>query len=155
MIIWSKKNGYSYEDEFTGKRYSIFEANTYKGEASTDAVAIWDDTEEQFVNFLYGADFLYKDLVYFDEAVAHHVKEYEADKLDCEKVRYRFSKAGVRLFTEKASDDFFKAMDEFDDLGPYNINITVGGHKIVVPLGAMEWDGLETWLTECAEEYGE
>lgn len=151
MIIWSKKNGYAYEDEFTHKRYSIFEAITYKGESSTDAVAIWDDEEEQFVNYLYGADFLYKNLAYFDEAVSCCIKEYE----EKEKARYRFTKAGVRLFVEKASDDFFKAMEEGEDLEPYNIDITVGNHRIVVPLGAMEWDGLETWLKECAEEYGE
>ena len=151
MIIWTKKNGYAYEDEFTKKRFSLLEVNAYKGEGSTDTVAIWDDCEERFVNYLYGANFLYKDLAYLDEAVSHYVKEYEA----MEKVRYRFTKAGVRLFTEKASDDFFEAMDNGDDLEPYNIEISVGSHHITVPLGAMEWDGLETWLRECAEEYGE
>lgn len=154
MIIWNKRNGYSYEDEHSGKRYSIFEVNSYKGETSMDAVAIWDDTEEHFVNYVFGADFLYKDLYYFDEAVAYQINEYEANKLDSEKVRYRFSKPGVRMFLEKASDDFFEAMeDDNGDLVNYDIQITVGGHKIIVPLMAETWDCLSEWMTECVEEY--
>ena len=155
MIIWTKKNGYAYEDEATRKRYSLFEVNTYKGECSPDTIAIWDDCEEQFVNYLYGADFLYKDLSYFDEAVAFYVKEYEANKLVNKKVRYRFIKSGVQMFINRASDDFFEAMENGDDIAPYNIEISVGNHHVTVPLGAMEWDGLETWLMDCVEEYGE
>lgn len=155
MIIWDKKNGYTYEDETNGKRYNLFEAKCYQGEATSDIVIIWDEEKNQFDNYVYGADSLFEHIEELDNTVKYYVGEATkaTPKTD---VSYRFTKAGVKAFLNDASTEFFAEMEKpFDDqyLEQYDIVVSCGKRKISVPLGAEEWNALEDWLTECVEEY--
>ena len=155
MIIWDKKNGYIYEDEANGKRYSLFEAKCYQGEASSDIVIIWDEEKNRFTNYVYGADSLFEHIEELDNTIRYYVGEATKETPKTE-VTYRFTKAGVKAFLDDASTEFFAEMEkDYDDqnLEQYYINVSCGKRKITVPLGAEEWNALDSWLTECVEEY--
>ena len=155
MIIWDKKNGYTYENETNGKRYTLFEAKCYEGEASSDIVIIWDEEKNQFTNYVYGANDLFKHIDELDNTIKYYVGE--ATKATPKTaVSYRFTKAGVKAFLDDASTEFFEEMEKpFEDqhLEQFDIVVSCGKRKISVPLGAEEWNALEDWLTECVEEY--
>ncbi len=153
MIIWDKKNGYTYEDETNGKRYNLFEAKCYQGEASSDIVIIWDEEKNQFVDYVYGADRLSEDIEELDNTISYYVGEATKATPKAE-VNYRFTKAGTRAFLADASAEFFEDMDNGGEhLDQFDIIVSCGKRSIRVPLGAEEWNALEDWLTECAEEY--
>lgn len=153
MIIWDKKNGYTYEDETNGKRYSLFEAKCYQGEASSDIVIIWDEEKNQFTNYVYGADSLFEHIEELDNTIKYYIGESTkaTPKAD---VSYRFTKAGVKAFLADASSEFFEDMDNGGEhLDQFDIVVSCGKRSVRVPLGAEEWNALEDWLTECVEEY--
>jgi hypothetical protein len=153
MIIWDKKNGYTYEDETNGKRYGLFEAKCYQGEASSDIVIIWDEEKNQFANYVYGADSLFGHIEELDNTIKYYVGEATKATPKAE-VTYRFTKAGVKAFLADASTEFFEDMDNGGEhLDQFDIVVSCGKRSIRVPLGAEEWNALEDWLTECVEEY--
>lgn len=153
MIIWDKKNGYTYEDETNGKRYSLFEAKCYQGEATSDIVIIWDEEKNQFANYVYGADSLFDHIEELDNTIKYYVSE-SAKKAPKAKANYRFTKAGIEAFEDMASTDFFAEMEKpFDDqhLEKFDIIVSCGKHSIRIPLGAQEWDATVQMLNDCWE----
>ena len=153
MIIWDKKNGYTYEDETNGKRYSLFEAKCYQGEATSDIVIIWDEEKNRFANYVYGANDLFKHIDELDNTIKYYVNECAKEATKAE-VNYRFTKAGVKAFLADTSAEFFEDMDNGGEhLDQFDIVVSCGKHKIHVPLGAEEWNGIESWLNDAIEEW--
>lgn len=153
MIIWDKKNGYTYEDETNGKRYSLFEAKCYQGEATSDVVVIWDEEKNRFANYVYGASNLFEHIEELDNTIKYYVGEYTKEIPQAE-VSYRFTHAGIKAFLDEASTDFFAEMDKpYEDqhLENYDIVISCGKRKISIPLGAEPWNDLELFLFEALE----
>ena len=151
MIIWDKTNGYAYENETNGKRYSLFEAKSYQGEATSDIVIMWDEEKNCFANYVYGATNLFENIAEFDDTVRYYVEKYEATK-KAVAVNYRFTKAGVKAFIDGASTEFFEDMDNGGEhLDQFDIVVSCGKHSIRIPLGAEEWNSLEEMLNECLE----
>lgn len=164
MIIWDKKNGYTYKDETTRKEYSLHEMKCYQGEASSDIVAIWDDASNCFANYVYGAEFLHESIEELNNTIKFYVDDYEAKQKEKAKAKaeivakYKCTKAGVKAFLDEASTDFFAEMEKpWDDqhLENFDIVISCGKRKISIPLGAEEWNGIEVLLTDAAETWEE
>lgn len=158
MIIWDQKNGYTYKDEATNKEYTLHELMCYKGTASSDIVGIWDEKNNCFANYVYGAEFLDKSIEELNNTIKFYVDAYEAKQKAETKakafIKYEFTKAGVKAFLEKASDDFFAEMEkewEVQNLGQFDIEISCGKHKVRIPLGAEEWNSVEVMLADCLE----
>jgi hypothetical protein len=157
MIIWDKRNGYSYKDEANGKHYSVYEAKCYEGECTSDIVIIWDDERNCVANHVYGATFLHENIEELNNTIKFYVDEYETKKkANVAKVAHKhgFSSAGVKAFIDQASADFFAEMEKpYDEqhLENYDIVVSCGKHKIGVPLGAEEWNEIEAWLNYCLE----
>jgi hypothetical protein len=142
------------------KHYALYEAKTYKHNSTSDRVIIWDEDNDEMVNFVYGATILGVDEL--DKAVSEYVAEYEARRKAEAKakvkalVKYNSTKAGVRAFLDEASTDFFAEMEKpWDDqhLENYDIVISCGKRKISIPLGAEEWNGIESLLTDATETW--
>ena len=151
MITWDKRNGFVYEDEQTSKRYSLYEAKCYQGEATSDIVIMWDEERNCFANYVYGATNLFENIAELDETVRYYVEKYET-KDDGIAVNYRFNKAGVKAFVDGASADFFADMDDGGEhLDQFDIVVSCGKHQIRIPLGAEEWNELEAMLNFCLE----
>ena len=158
MIIWDKKNGYTYKDEDTQKEYTLHEMACYQGTASSDIVAIWDSKNNCFANYVYGAEFLHQNIEELNNTIKFYVDDYEAKRNKPIKARafikYEFTKAGIEAFKDRASADFFAEMEKpFDDqqLEKYDILVSCGKHQIRIPLGAEEWNSVEEMLDECLE----
>lgn len=160
MIIWDKKNGYTYKDEATNKEYTLHELMCYKGTASSDIVGIWDEKNNCFANYVYGAEFLDESIEELNNTIKYYVDAYEAKRNNQSKARafikYKSTKAGVKDFLADASTDFFAEMEkpwEDQQLEKYDIVISCGKRKISIPLGAEEWDGIEALLTNASETW--
>ena len=156
MIIWDKKNGYTYKDEDTSKEYSLGELSCYQGEASHDIVAIWDNKNNCFANYVYGAEFLHKNIEELNHTIKFYVDDYETKRNKQSKARayikYEFTKAGVEAFRDRASADFFAEMDNGGEhIDKFDIFVSCGKHQIRIPLGAEEWNGVEELLEHCLE----
>ena len=151
MIIWDKVNGFTYENEANGKRYSLFEAKCYQGEATSDILIMWDEERNRFANYVYGASNLFENIAELDDTVRYYVEKYEATKKKIA-VNYSFTKAGVKAFIDGASTDFFEDMDNGGEhLDQFDIVVSCGKHQIKIPLGAEEWNELEAMLNFCLE----
>lgn len=107
MIIWDKKNGYTYEDETNEKRYSLFEAKCYQGEATSDIVIIWDEEKNQFVNYVYGASDLFKHIDELDNTIKYYVGE-ATKKAPKAEIIYPLNKAGVNAWCSDVIDDILE-----------------------------------------------
>lgn len=107
MIIWDKKNGYTYEDEANGKRYSLYEAKCYEGEATSDIVIIWDEEKNRFTNYVYGANNLFEHIEELDNTIKYYVGEYAKEEQKAEIV-YPLSKAGVNAWCSDVVDDILE-----------------------------------------------
>jgi hypothetical protein len=156
MITYHKEYGCWFQMTEDAKHYALYEAKTYKHNSTSDRVIIWDEDNDEMVNFVYGATILGIDEL--DKAVSEYVAEYETRRKAEAKaeVSYRFTKAGVKAFEDSASRDFFAEMEknwEDQHLEKFDINVTCGKHKIRVPLGADDWSGLILWLNESIEEW--
>lgn len=160
MIHYTKENGCYYEHETNGKHYELNELMTYKGNTTSDIVAIFDNDNLELVGWFPGANIFGIDEI--DEAVKEIVEEYEAKQKAKQKAKaevlaeYKFSNAGIKAFLDDASTDFFAEMEkDWDDqhLENYDIVISCGKRKISVPLGAEEWGGIENWLTDAVENW--
>ena len=156
MIIWDKKNGYTYKDEATNKEYTLHELMCYKGTASSDIVGIWDKENNCFANYVYGAEFLDESIEELNNTIKFYVDAYEANQKTKQKakafIKYEFTKAGVKAFLESASDEFFEDMDNGGEhLDRFDIVVSCGKHLLRMPLGAEEWGNLEVMLEDCLE----
>lgn len=156
MIYWSKRDGYTYKDEDTYKEYSLYEMMAYRGAASSDVVAIWDEERNCFANYVHGATFLHEDIEELNKTIKQYVDKYEAKAKATAITKHPFSEAGVKAFEDKASADFFEEMEKDfveQDLTKYDIVLTCGKHRISIPLGAEEWDSVVEMLNNCLEGY--
>lgn len=156
MTIYTKENGCYYEQETTGKHYSLYEMMTYKGNTTSDIVAIFDDDNHELVGWFPGANIF--DVNEIDKAVAELVEEYETKQKEkatpTVEVSYRFTKAGVEAFLADASAEFFEDMNNGGEhLDQFDIVVSCGKRKIAVPLGAEEWNGIEVWLEDAINEW--
>lgn len=160
MITYHKEYGCWFQMTEDAKHYALYEAKTYKHNSTSDRVIIWDEDNDEMVNFVYGATILGVDEL--DKAVSEYVAEYEARQKAEARAKdeivatYKITKAGVRAFLDEASTDFFAEMEKpWDDqhLENYDIVISCGKRKISIPLGAEEWNGIEVLLTDAAETW--
>lgn len=158
MITYHKEYGCWFQMTEDSKHYALYEAKTYKHNSTSDRVIIWDEDNDEMVNFVYGATILSVDEL--DKIVTDYVAEYEARRKAEEKTKvkafakYEFTKAGVRAFLDKTSTDFFEEMDNGGEhLDQFDIVVTCGKHKISMPLGAYLWDQLTDCLTDSVEDW--
>ena len=158
MITYHKEYGCWFQMNETAKHYALYKAKTYKHNSTSDRVIIWDEDNDEMVNFVYGASVLSVDEL--DKAVSEYVTQYESiQKKEAKNkvkafAKYEFTKAGVNNFLDKASTDFFEDMDNGGEhLDQFNIVVTCGKHKISMPLGAYLWDQLTDCLTDAVEDW--
>lgn len=153
MITYHKEYGCWFQMTEDSKHYALYEATTYKHKSTSDRVIIWDEDNDEMVNFVYGANILSIDEL--DKAVSEYVAEYEAkQKAPKAKATYRFTKAGIEAFEDMASTDFFAEMEKpFEDqhLEKFDIIVSCGKHSIRIPFGAQEWDAAVQMLNDCLE----
>lgn len=146
MIIYSKRNGYYYEDETTGERFALVILNSLGGTTTTDIVGIWDEENNRFVGHFYGATLLENDPKQLDELVPQYIQKpgQEATK---PAVSYDFTHAGVKAFVQ----------DVIDDILDRNIcewfTVSHAGRVIRVPDTAMAFEGLELFLQEAIDDW--
>lgn len=158
MIIYTKENGCYFERESTGKHYHLYEMETYKGNTTSDIIAIWDHDNDCLVNHLYGANLIsVEDL---DRDVSAYVEEYERKKRAEAvqiSVQYKFTEDGVKRFMKNAYDNIFEAMDNCnpmtDDYGDHDIYIRIGCHEIRIPDVAYAYQAMEDYLKDVVEDY--
>ncbi len=159
MLIYTKKNGFCYESESTGKRYDLHEMTAYKGEATSDIIAIWDSENDCLVNHLYGASLI--NISGLDSLVSDYVREYEAKREEEERkpapLSYRFTRDGVKLFLEDSVNDIFAELDKQENGDPakYDFIVSCGHRSIRVFCGAEEYDLLCRFLEDALEVNGE
>lgn len=158
MITYHKEYGCWFQMTEDSKHYALYEAKTYKHNSTSDRVIIWDEDNDEMVNFVYGANVLSVDEL--DKAVSEYVTEYEArQKTEAKatqkaEVSYRFTRAGVKAFLADASAEFFEDMDNGGEhLDQFDIGVSCGKRSIRVPLGAEEWNGIEVWLEDAINEW--
>ena len=110
MIIWDKRNGYIYEDEKTHKRFNLFEAKCYQGEATSDIVIMWDEERNRFANYVYGATNLFDNIAEFDETVRYYVDAYETKQNEKPKTKlvYPLTQNGVSAWCNDVVDDILE-----------------------------------------------
>lgn len=149
MIIWSKKEGYRYEDESDGKRYAIFEMKCYGGKATSDCLAIWDEENDCFVNHVYGATHLDELLDDFEDTIKSYVDEYKQKTAKAKaqvKTHYPLTKAGVKAWCSDVVDDIL----DKEIFGDYIISHR--NRQIRLPDLAEIHSLLEDFLAEAEEE---
>lgn len=159
MITYDKKNGWSFIGEESGKKYDLYEMTSYRGNATSDIIVIFDHDSDCIVNHVYGATSI--SIEELSEIVSEYVSEYETKARAEAKTEiaatYKFTRSGVKAFLGYASDDFFEEMEkdpEEQNLAQFDIIISCGKHSITVPLGAEEWGSVEGMLEESLEAYG-
>lgn len=158
MIIYTKNDGCYFEREATGKHYHLYELETYKGDTTSDIIAIMDHDENSFVNYLYGANVIsIEDL---DKAVGSYVEEYESKKQAKAvqtAVTYKFTEDGIKRFMQSAYDDIFKAMEAVNPMtdfyGDHDIHVKIGCHEITIPDVAYAYQAFEEYLKDVLEDY--
>lgn len=158
MITYHKEYGCWFQTTEDAKHYALYEAKTYKHNTTSDRVIIWDEDNDEMVNFVYGATILSVDEL--DKAVSEYVAEYEAKQKAEEKtkvkafVKHNFTRAGVNEFISDASEAFFEEMEkdfENQHLENFDIVVSCGKHSVRIPLGAEEWDFVNEMLNNCLE----
>lgn len=151
MIIYSKRNGYYYEDETTGERFALVILNSLGGTTTTDIVGIWDEENNRLRGWFYGATLLESDPKQLDELVPQYILKPEPKP--CKPVvKYSFTKAGSKAFCDDVVGEFFEAMDKDEDLRAYNIHVTVGKRTIEIPMLADIYEGLCYWFESMEED---
>ena len=160
MITYHKEYGCWFQMTEDAKHYALYEAKTYKHNSTSDRVIIWDEDNDEMVNFVYGATILSVDEL--DKAVTDYVAEYEARQKAEARAKaealaeYKFTKAGVNAFLDETSTDFFAEMEkDWDDqhLELFDTVISCGTRQIKVPLGAYQWECLESYLKDAVEDW--
>ena len=154
MITYDKRFGCWFQMDENSRHYSLYEMMTYKHNSTSDIVVIFDHDHDSIVNYVYGANIL--SVEELDKAVSEYVAEYEAMARGEGKVTpnlsYRFTKAGIEAFKDRASADFFAEMDRGGEhIDKFDIFVSCGKHQIRIPLGAQEWDIIDTMLSDCLE----
>lgn len=146
MIIYSKRNGYYYEDETTGERFALVELKSLGGNTTTDIVGIWDEKNNEFRGYFMGATLYENDPKQLDELVQQYI-EKPKQKATQTAVSYEFTHAGVKAFEQ----------DVLDDILDHNIcewfTLSHAGRTIRVPDTAMAFEGLEMFLKEAIEDW--
>lgn len=156
MITYHKEYGCWFQMTEDSKHYTLYEAKTYKHNTTSDRVIIWDEDNDEMVNFVYGANTI--SIEELDNVVSDYVAEYEAkQKAEAKNkvkafIKYEFTKSGIEAFKNRASADFFAEMDSGGEhIDDFDILVSCGKHQIRVPLGAEEWNSVEVMLTDCWE----
>lgn len=104
MIIWDQRNGYRYEDETDGKRYAIYEMMCYRGKATSDCLAIWDEEGDRFVNHVYGATYLDGDIAELNKTIKQYVDEYK-NETPKTMLTYPLTKHGIEAWSSDVIGD--------------------------------------------------
>lgn len=144
MIIWSKKEGFYYEDESNGCRYALLEMTSYKGDCTSDIIAIWEEDHNTFIDYVYGASYLYEDLEKLDETIKFYVDRYNKKGLKT-KANYPLTKSGVRAWCGDVVDDILERGITGDFI------ISHCNRQIKLPDLAEVFDALDCFLTEAEE----
>lgn len=151
MITYTKRGGYTYKDETTGKEYELFEMVSLGGETTSDMIAIWDQSNGlggTFVNWVAGASCM--EARELNDTVAEYVKEYEAkqaeEKRAAPEISYRFTKGGISAFSCDVVDDIC----DHGICEPYRISH--GNRSIELPDLAEIHQLLENFLEDALEE---
>ena len=145
MITYHKDYGCWFQMTEDSKHYALYEATTYKHKSTSDRVIIWDEDNDEMVNFVYGANVLSIDEL--DKAVSEYVAEYEAkQKAPKAKATYRFTKAGISAWCGDVVEDILdKGICE-------SYTISHGNRVIKLPDLAEVHQLLEDFLKEAEEE---
>lgn len=147
MIIYSKRNGYYYEDETTGERFALVELKTLGADLTTDIVGIWDEENEEFRGYFKGATLYENDPKQLDELVRQYLEKPQ-QKATAPAVSYEFTRAGISAFEQ----------DVLDDILDRNIcewfTLSHAGRMIRIPDTAMAYEGLEIFLKEAIDDWG-
>lgn len=151
MIIYDKKDGWEFLSEETGKRYTLYEMVCYRGNATSDIIAIWDHDNDCIVNHVYGANSVR--IEELSETISDYVMEYETrvrgKAMEETEVYYRLSKAGVKAWSSDVVDDIL----ERDILCDYVISH--GSRSVKLPDLAEIHNMLECFLEDAVAEVEE
>lgn len=146
MIIYSKRNGYYYEDETTGERFALVELKALGADLTTDIVGIWDEENNRFRGYFMGATLYDNDPKQLDELVQQYIEKPQ-QKATEPVVSYAFNRNGVNAFKQ----------DVLDDILDRNIcewfTLTHAGRTIRIPDTAMAFEGLEVFLDEAIDDW--
>lgn len=148
MIIWSKHEGFYYEDESNGNRYALLEMTSYRGETTSDIIAIWEEEHNTFIDYVYGASHLYENLTELDETIKHYVDKYNKKGLKTT-ANYPLTKSGVKAWACDVVDDIL----DRDITGDFVI--THCNRTIKLPDLADVYEMITGFLEEVAEEVTE
>jgi hypothetical protein len=133
------------------KHYALYEATTYKHNSTSDRVIIWDEDNDEMVNFVYGATILGVDEL--DKIITEYVAEYEAKQKSKAKakvfVKYNFDKAGIKAWSNDVVDDILEREITCD------YAISHGNRIIHLPDLAQIHELLEHFLEDAEEEGNE
>lgn len=144
-------NGYYYEDETTGERFALVELKSLGATTTSDIVGIWDEENNEFRGYFYGATLYENDPKQLDELVQQYI-EKPKQKTAEPVVSYAFTKTGSKAFCDDVVSDFFEAMDNDEDLRAYDIHVTVGKRTIEIPMFADVYEGLCYWFDNMEED---
>lgn len=148
MIIWDKRNGYIYEDENNGKRYSLLEGKAYGGDATSDIVIMWDEELNRFANYVYGATSLFENIAELDETIKQYVNDYTSLE-STRHIVYPLTKAGVEAWSNDVVDDILEREICCDYI------ISHGNRSIKLPDLAEIHNMLENFLKDAEKEGNE
>lgn len=102
MIKYTKRDGYTYTDERTGREYSLLEMKSYGGETTSDIIMIWDTETDTPANWVYGASLYEHDAQRLDTLIAEYL---EANRKNAGTVRYKFNPVGAKCWKDDVIDD--------------------------------------------------
>lgn len=149
MITYHKEYGCWFQLTEDSKHYALMEMTPYKGEGTSDIIAIWDEDNREIVNWIYGASIF--DIADLDHNVERYVTAYEKRKREKEKrervVRYDFTRAGVTAFERDVIDDILDR-----DICEW-FTLTHAGRELRIPDTAMAYEGMETFLQEAIDDW--
>lgn len=146
MIKYTKRDGYTYTDERTGREYSLLEMKSYGGETTSDIIMIWDLETDTPANWVYGASLYEHDVQKLDELIAEYI-EANRKKQTAPRVRYDFTRAGVTAFERDVIDDILDR-----DICEW-FTLTHAGRELRIPDTAMAYEGMETFLQEAIDDW--
>lgn len=146
MIIYTKRDGYRYEDERTGRKYSLLEMKTYGGMSTSDIIMIWDEETDAPANWVYGASLYEHDAQKLDELIREYIEANQKRKRETV-ATYGFTRSGVNAFMRDVTDDIL----DRDICEWFALNHA--GREIRIPDTAMAYEALEVFLQEAIDDW--
>lgn len=146
MIIYRKNEGYFYEDDNTGKHYSLHEMKSLGANTTSDIIAIFGDKDEGMVGWFYGATELMNDPKRLDEIVPQYIKGDQAHH-----IHYSYSEKGIRAFLNDSLNDIFERLDNGQDMSEFDFRISCGSRNITLLCMAHTVEAMEDFIKEVIE----